>query len=119
MAVLICNATSCSPNAHAFWDISTFSARLRAMYPIPSGTQITIEYVPLASMRSHRQNELRSKYDFTCSCSSCSLPDKESELSDSRRSNIWHLVDKLYDEDILKNWLKDPDASVSEFIGKF
>jgi hypothetical protein len=58
-------------------------------------------------------------YDFTCACSSCSLPDEESELSDHNRHQIQLLIDKLDDEEKLQQLAKDPDLSDSKFIRMF
>jgi hypothetical protein len=56
-------------------------------------------------------------YNFACACSSCSLPDQESKLSDRNRLQIDCLINHLDDnEKRLKKWLKDPDLSDAEFI---
>jgi hypothetical protein len=109
---------SCSPNAAIYWDITTLSARLRALYPIPSGTQITIGYTSCCVPRLDRRKRLRSMYNFTCSCSSCALPDAKSAMSDHNRRQIKFLKGRIdvSNEERLKQWLKDPNRSDHDMI---
>jgi hypothetical protein len=91
---------------------------LRSLCPIPSGTQITIGYIDIGAPRADRQKKLRSKYNFACVCSSCSLPVPESELSDRNRRQIEFLRSslKVGNEERLKQWLKDPTRSDNDTI---
>jgi hypothetical protein len=60
-------------------------------------------------------------YNFACACSSCSLPDNKSELSDHNRRQIKFLVGRLDvgNEERLKQWLKDPSSSDNDIIRKY
>lgn len=56
---------------------------------IPSGAQINIEYIPLASKtRSERQAVLKEHFGFTCSCQACAASPAEVARSDARRREI-------------------------------
>lgn len=62
-----------------------------------------------------RQTELSSKYSFTCSCHSCSLPTVESTQSDTRRKMLEAAKEWFRDkldfhvlERVLKIWAADP-----------
>ncbi|KAI0738337.1 hypothetical protein C8Q80DRAFT_1124948 [Daedaleopsis nitida] len=78
---------SCSPNAVYCFDIVTVSVELRALFPIPAGSQIVISYIDPALPLADRQRALAS-YSFTCACSACSLTGSALPQSENRRSLI-------------------------------
>ncbi|KAI0752933.1 hypothetical protein C8Q80DRAFT_1267396 [Daedaleopsis nitida] len=62
---------SCSPNATYSWDLETLTITVRALFPIRAGEQVTISYINATEVYDRRQEELRSKYNFTCKCTAC------------------------------------------------
>ncbi|KAI0070833.1 SET domain-containing protein [Panus rudis PR-1116 ss-1] len=68
---------SCCPNVTHRFDLQSFSVEARAIRPIARGTELFIPYVHILDSRAERQKDLRSKYGFTCTCPSCSLPTAE------------------------------------------
>ncbi|TDL17391.1 SET domain-containing protein [Rickenella mellea] len=62
---------SCIPNATWDWDHCSLSMQLRALQPIREGEEITLSYLGHWQSRSERQRELKTKYDFTCTCPAC------------------------------------------------
>ena len=97
---------------------------LRALCPIKKGEQIFISNIPYLWSRLNRQEHLKSSYDFTCSCPSCSLPPSEISRSDIRRN----LLDKQgsrgnpNDDSMLNTWIEDislPDDHVISQSLKF
>lgn len=64
---------SCDPNCAAVFDGSKLE--IRALRPIPVGSEATISYVELAMPTNTRQDELQTTYHFTCSCARCTRND--------------------------------------------
>lgn len=60
---------SCTPNAAIIFSGSTLS--LRSLAAIPAKSELSISYIDTTNPTSVRQSELRSRYFFNCSCSSC------------------------------------------------
>ena len=61
---------SCTPNTAIIFSGSTLI--LRSLAAIPAKTELFISYIDTTYPTSSRQSELRSRYFFNCSCSSCS-----------------------------------------------
>ncbi|KAI0045236.1 SET domain-containing protein, partial [Auriscalpium vulgare] len=59
---------SCSPNAVYRWDLELFAGELRALRAIAPGEEITITYLDTCLPYAARQQILREKYSFTCTC---------------------------------------------------
>ncbi|ETW78301.1 hypothetical protein HETIRDRAFT_454290 [Heterobasidion irregulare TC 32-1] len=102
----VCDMTSrfnhsCSPNAHCFWDLDSFSLEVRAPQPIPAGAQATITYLSTTLLpRRARQHELRDKYAFTCARATCALPTPDAvRRSDARRGVLASLCAPGFDGD--------------------
>lgn len=95
------------------------SFQLRALRTIERGEQLFITYTSTLQSRAQRQQELLSKYAFTCACSSCSLPKKESVRSDIRRSLLLTAHRNplsVQDDYIIKTWAADPSLSDDHII---
>ena len=60
---------SCTPNAAIIFSGSTLT--LRSLAAIPAKSELSISYIDTTNPTSARQSELRSRYFFNCSCSSC------------------------------------------------
>ncbi|KAI0367136.1 SET domain-containing protein [Pilatotrama ljubarskyi] len=99
---------SCSPNAAYRFDAASFTFELRAVAPIPAGSQIFISYVDLALPRAQRREAL-SSYGFTCMCTACNLSGTELALSEARRELIRRADSDFADRDAaLERWARDP-----------
>ncbi|KAK0433415.1 hypothetical protein EV421DRAFT_1741566 [Armillaria borealis] len=110
---------SCAPNAICTWHTPSFTFNITAFKPIKAGEQIFISYLTqneILKPRAARIKTLQDKYAFTCKCSSCSLPKKESKSSDGRRAFLLAVQEKLgSSENELEAWIKDrtlPDDHV-------
>jgi hypothetical protein len=55
---------------------------LRAVHPLAKGAEAFISYINPLSVRSSRQEQLRSRYGFECQCEMCALPDDLSRSLD-------------------------------------
>jgi SET domain len=109
---------SCMPNAKAFWSFGSMSFTVRALRNIQPEEQITISYCATLQPRAERQKELLG-YSFTCTCSSCSLPDPESARSDIRRGLLLKALDNadsFRDDRPLKEWASDTSLSDDHII---
>ena len=60
---------SCTPNAAIIFSGSRLT--LRSLAAIPAKSELLISYVDTTNPTSARQSELRSRYFFHCTCSSC------------------------------------------------
>lgn len=81
---------------------------VRALRHILPGEQISISYLSKSAFtesRSRRQKELLDDYGFSCACSCCVLPEKESLQSNWRRSIIAASHADPEDETELKVWV--------------
>ena len=84
---------SCKPNiSHAFADPNE---RMYAVRDIKAGDELCTYYVAPFLAKEKRQAELKSYYGFTCKCEVCTLPKKESELSEKRRAKYRDLDEKV------------------------
>jgi hypothetical protein len=80
---------SCSQNASYSFNSNTGELRIYALGNISPGDEIFLTYRILnGSPRRSRQEVLRARYHFTCTCSICSLPEAESKMSDARRVKL-------------------------------
>eukprot|EP00931_Biecheleriopsis_adriatica_P003795 TRINITY_DN105553_c0_g1_i1.p1 TRINITY_DN105553_c0_g1~~TRINITY_DN105553_c0_g1_i1.p1 ORF type:complete len:332 (+),score=60.96 TRINITY_DN105553_c0_g1_i1:43-996(+) len=84
---------SCAPNAFHHWDEHRRRMVVHCMKPIKKGEEVTISYVKPFAKTADRQQQLREKYRFTCSCLVCSASDAKREASDERRSRCGFLTE--------------------------
>ena len=100
---------SCSPNASYSFNSNSGEIRIYALGTIPRGEEIFVAYVSGKSLygspRHSRQANLRRRYHFTCTCSICSLPEAESNMSDARRQKVTELLEVIAS-------LNDPNQGV-------
>ncbi|TDL24148.1 hypothetical protein BD410DRAFT_110287 [Rickenella mellea] len=82
---------SCGPNASARFDEETMAMRLFSRRPIAPGEQITLSYVVGTMSCARRQEELKTKYLFTCECDYCK-PTKPSRPSRPLKHLYWNIV---------------------------
>ncbi|OSX60691.1 hypothetical protein POSPLADRAFT_1147545 [Postia placenta MAD-698-R-SB12] len=85
----------CTPNAHFHFSENTCCGRLVAMHDIEEGEEITVRYVDSLAPREERQSLLRGRYNFVCTCRTCSLPRHESLKSDTRRKVLTSLLNRM------------------------
>ncbi|KAL5501622.1 hypothetical protein ACEPAH_8882 [Sanghuangporus vaninii] len=64
---------------------------VHAIKPIKRGQELLTTYTDTKRPRHERQAYVKSNYDFTCTCSVCSLPEVESRTSDERLSRMTNL----------------------------
>ncbi|KAI0350800.1 SET domain-containing protein [Trametes cingulata] len=99
---------NCCPNAAYRFDSTSFTYELRALAPIPAGSQIFISYVDPALPRAQRIESL-SSYGFTCACTACSLSGPELVRSETRRALIRRADSNLAERNAaLERWAHDP-----------
>ncbi|KAH9850856.1 hypothetical protein C2E23DRAFT_860881 [Lenzites betulinus] len=109
---------SCSPNAAYHFDPYTFTCNIRALFPIPAGSQVFISYIDPASPRAQRQEKL-SSYGFICACTACGLTGVASTQSETRRALIAR-ADKDADSRnaTLERWARTSSMPV-DYINRF
>lgn len=84
---------SCKPNVSpAFVDPNE---RVYAVRDIKAGEELCTYYVDPLQSKEYRQFRLQRAYGFTCNCEVCTLPKKESELSEKRREKYRRLDEKV------------------------
>ena len=81
---------------------------------IESGKEITICYIDKFSPKTDRQNELKTKYCFTCNCARCLAESKSDPVEDNRRRFIIKAIDDL--EDSWEKLLESPPWSRQETL---
>ncbi|KAK1301368.1 Histone-lysine N-methyltransferase ASHR1 [Acorus calamus] len=72
---------SCLPNS-----VLTFEGKLavvRAVEPIPKGTEVLISYIETAGSSMTRKETLRKQYFFTCTCPGCMKVDAYADLRET------------------------------------
>ncbi len=82
---------ACDNNAQKNWNEKLRRHTVHAMRDIEAGEEITICYLGATTNRKARQDALKAKFDFICSCRLCSLPPQESLESDKRLDAIYRL----------------------------
>ena len=84
---------SCKPNvAHAFADPYE---RVYAVRDISAGEELCTAYISPVLSKQERQSTLQRNFGFTCNCEACTLPKKESELSERRRARYRSLDEQM------------------------
>jgi hypothetical protein len=86
---------SCCPNSYDSWNANTEKRTLHAIRDINEGEEITIRYKD-GTFKS-RQRELKRAFGFNCDCNTCSLPDAEQKIKDTRLEEMDRLFDSISD----------------------
>ncbi|KAJ8124861.1 hypothetical protein O1611_g8779 [Lasiodiplodia mahajangana] len=86
----------CRPNLAFFVDknLTHYTYAVRDIRP---GEELTISYLDGLQVRSMRQERTQNSLGFSCGCSQCSLPKKESAESDNRLLAISQIEKNLSD----------------------
>ncbi|OAL45774.1 SET domain-containing protein [Pyrenochaeta sp. DS3sAY3a] len=85
---------ACNPNSFVLFSRAGVSMAIKAYRDIEVGEEISISYLLLGIPHKQRQN-LISRWGFKCTCSLCSLPDRERQASDLRRTMIAQGEEKI------------------------
>lgn len=85
----------CDNNAQKSCNENINRHTVHAKRDTENGEEITIFYPGILHNRETRQEALRSKFRFTCSCRLCSLPPDEIQESDRRLDEILKLDDLI------------------------
>ncbi|GAA5947674.1 hypothetical protein JCM3765_001028 [Sporobolomyces pararoseus] len=102
---------SCTPNASQVMNFMTLRMEVFSVAKVPSGTEVTIEYVPglITQTWAERQKALHESFGFDkCLCEVCSASPTEIAKSDSRRLEIKRLSETL-------EGVKDREATLAKF----
>ncbi|TGO51181.1 hypothetical protein BCON_0167g00030 [Botryotinia convoluta] len=86
---------ACDNNAQKGWNENTKRHTIYAKRDIESGEEITIFHLGVLNKRETRQQRLRSKFAFTCSCHLCSLPLDPSQAIDKKLEEILKLDERI------------------------
>ncbi|CAG8973125.1 hypothetical protein HYALB_00007602 [Hymenoscyphus albidus] len=82
---------ACDNNAQKHWNDNIKRHTVHALRDIEKGEEITIYYLGSDRSRKERQEALRAKFKFDCTCRLCSLPIAQSQESDRRFEEIARL----------------------------
>ncbi|KAI3342053.1 hypothetical protein F4824DRAFT_272332 [Ustulina deusta] len=86
----------CRPNLAFFVD-QHLTHYTHAVRDIEPGEELTISYIDALEIRSVRQERMQNSLGFSCACSHCTLPKRESDASDSRLLAISRIESELSD----------------------
>ncbi|KAI1133680.1 hypothetical protein F5Y10DRAFT_3446 [Nemania abortiva] len=86
----------CRPNLAFFID-QNLTHYTHAVRDIKPGEELTISYLDGLQVRSIRQERMQNSLGFSCGCSHCTLPKKESDASDDRLLAISQIEKELSD----------------------
>ncbi|WEW58841.1 hypothetical protein PRK78_004309 [Emydomyces testavorans] len=94
---------ACRPNAMAIYHPDFNEVVVHVVKEVSKGEEITISYIELTQVFSVRQEELRSKFGFSCICNLCMLSVNERAVSDIRRSAMRTLLNHIREEPVIMN----------------
>lgn len=98
---------ACDNNAQKNWNENIKRHTVHALRDINEGEEITVYYLAVHNSRGARQEALRAKFKFSCSCHLCSLPASQSQLNDEILAEIDRL-DRLVGQRGLEGMIKSP-----------
>ncbi|TDL24161.1 SET domain-containing protein [Rickenella mellea] len=90
---------SCGPNATVKFDEEKMAMRLLANRTISAREQITISYTVLGDPCADRQDDLKTKYVFTCACKHCK-PTKRSRPSRPLKHPYWNIPNQTTSDQV-------------------
>jgi hypothetical protein len=73
---------------------------MRAIVPLPKGTEVLFNYNPTLIDRAKRREQLAKRYGFVCQCELCALPDDLSNALDvkiKQAKDAYSYVDRFFD----------------------
>ena len=79
---------SCKPNAHHFFNEEDKTEQVWIIENVRAGEEITISYIRTFCSRNFRQELLRDKFGFSCTCSVCNLTGERLKEDDRLRLEI-------------------------------
>ncbi|KAJ4364044.1 hypothetical protein N0V83_009499 [Neocucurbitaria cava] len=85
---------ACNPNSFVLFSRAGVSMAIKAYRDIQPGEEITVSYLLLGQPFTERQHLIK-RWGFACTCDLCSLPDKERQASDLRRTMIARAEEKI------------------------
>jgi SET domain len=93
---------SCDPNSHSAWNEETNQLTIHILKDVGEGIEITINYLEgnkgyqsyqsdINQTYSSRQSNLRQIFNFTCTCTLCSMSPVSRQQSDNQLNQIFFL----------------------------
>lgn len=98
---------ACDNNAQKKWNGNIKRHTVHALRDIEKGEEITISYLEINQSHKARNETLKAKYNFTCSCRRCSLSLEQRQESDNRFKEIDGL-DSLIGQGVLMGISSSP-----------
>ncbi|KAF1990350.1 SET domain-containing protein [Aulographum hederae CBS 113979] len=100
----------CRPNAHYYFEKSTFTHYVHIIRTVLPGEELTISYI--SPYLNHKQREIRIKgqWGFKCDCKLCTSPPMFTKASDERLALIFDLEEEL--DDLSLNRTASPDIAL-------
>ncbi|KAJ6105215.1 SET domain-containing protein [Penicillium sp. IBT 18751x] len=98
---------ACDNNTQKSWNENIKRHTIHALRDINEGEEITVYYLAVHNSRQARQEALRAKFKFSCSCRICSLPPEQIQRNDEILEEIHHL-DRLVGQRGLQGILSSP-----------
>jgi len=118
---------SCDPNCHQVFEDSSAGPpplRLRALRPIALGEELTIGYINISTTREYRQETLKSRYGFKCTCSRCSSLEeqwRETQIlawACPRKGCMGACVEEHQGAALFRAWRATKDGKIPESFNK-
>jgi hypothetical protein len=98
---------ACDNNTQKSWNENIKRHTVHALRDINEGEEITVYYLAVHNSRQARQEALRARFKFSCSCRICSLPPEQLQRNDEILEEINHL-DCLVGQHGLEGILSSP-----------
>ncbi|KAK4192324.1 hypothetical protein QBC35DRAFT_374058 [Podospora australis] len=106
---------NCRPNAFWRYISSAMAMEVVALRNIAPGEEVAHSYAPLGYTLEERKAVLRS-WGFQCRCALCSAPERERQISDSRRERLLEIHQLLNKASELQGGYQRVDELVREAL---